>query len=258
MTQVKDILDLLETFAPYELAESWDNCGLLVGDRQTKVSKVLCALDITHTVIEEAEAIGAQLIVAHHPVIFTQTNTVTTDTVTGSMIISMIQKGISGICMHTNADCAQGGVNDLLAQKLGLHEIENLGAGDTGTLGRVGNLPKAMALENFAAYVKDRLKAGGVRYTNGGKTVQRVAVLGGAGGKLMEYALQKGADTYVIGDCSYDIMQKAHDLGLNLIDAGHFPTETAIAEGFAAQISQAFPQIEAVVSQKHKDCIEFV
>ena len=74
----------------------------------------------------------------------------------------------------------------------------------------------------------------------------------------MEYALQKGADTYVIGDCSYDIMQKAHDLGLNLIDAGHFPTETAIAEGFAAQISQAFPQIEAVVSQKHKDCIEFV
>lgn len=258
MVKVKDILKILENFAPYSLAENWDNCGLLIGDQEAEVTKVICALDITEKVVEEAAEEGAQLIVAHHPIIFTSTHSVTTDSVTGKIIIKMIEKRISGICMHTNADSAKGGVNDLLAEKLELKEIESLGAGDTQSLGRIGNLQNEMYLKDFAIFVKKKLNAGGVRYTDGGKKVRRVAVLGGAGGKLMDYAIEKGADTYVIGDCSYDIMMRAHDLGLNLLDAGHFPTENAIAEGFSRLIAQKLPNIEVLVSSVHKDCIEFI
>ena len=257
MIQVKQVLQCLEQAAPYELAESWDNVGLLVGEPEAEVEGILCALDITEAVVEEAAERGCNLIVAHHPVIFTSVNRVTSDTVTGKILISMIRKGISGICMHTNMDCASEGVNDLLAASLGLTDVENMGAGENGNLGRVGNLPHEMTLEAFAKHVKLSLDAGGVRVANGGKPVQRVAVGGGACGKLMDYAVAKGADTFVIGDCSYDIMMKAHDIGLNLLDAGHFPTENPVARGFRDLIAEQFPNLRVEVSDIHCDCISF-
>ena len=159
MVQVKEILHCLEQAAPYELAEHWDNVGLLVGDPEAKVEGVLCALDITETVVEEAAERGCNLIVAHHPVIFTSVSRVTADTVTGRILISMIRKGISGICMHTNMDCASAGVNDLLAASLGLTDVINMEAGEGGNLGRVGNLPKPMTLQEFAQHVKLSLGA---------------------------------------------------------------------------------------------------
>ena len=257
MVQVKEILHCLEQAAPYELAEHWDNVGLLVGDPEAKVEGVLCALDITETVVEEAAERGCNLIVAHHPVIFTSVSRVTADTVTGRILISMIRKGISGICMHTNMDCASAGVNDLLAASLGLTDVINMEAGEGGNLGRVGNLPKPMTLQEFAQHVKLSLGAGGVRVADGGKPVQRVAVGGGACGKLMDYAVAKGADTFVIGDCSYDLMMKAHDIGLNLLDAGHFPTENPVAHGFRDLIAEQFPELDITVARLHCDCISF-
>lgn len=257
MIQVKQILHCLEQAAPYELAEHWDNVGLLVGDPEARVEGVLCALDITETVVEEAAERGCNVIVAHHPVIFTSVSRVTADTVTGRIVISMIQKGISGICMHTNMDCAAAGVNDLLAASLGLTDVVNMGAGEGGNLGRVGNLPRPMTLEQFAQHVKLSLDAGGVRVADGGKMVQRVAVGGGACGKMMDEAVARGADTFVIGDCSYDIMMRAHDIGLNLLDAGHFPTENPVARGFRDLIAEHFPDVPVYVSQQHKDCITF-
>ena len=236
MIQVKQILHCLEQAAPYELAEHWDNVGLLVGDPEACVEGVLCALDITETVVEEAAERGCNVIVAHHPVIFTSVSRVTADTVTGRIVISMIQKGISGICMHTNMDCAAAGVNDLLAASLGLTDVVNMGAGEGGNLGRVGNLPRPMTLEQFAQHVKLSL---------------------GACGKMMDEAVAKGADTFVIGDCSYDIMMRAHDIGLNLLDAGHFPTENPVARGFRDLIAEHFPDVPVYVSQQHKDCITF-
>lgn len=257
MIQVKQVLQCLEQAAPYELAESWDNVGLLVGDPEAAVDGVLCALDITEAVVEEAAERGCNLIVAHHPVIFTSISRVTADSVTGRILMAMIRKGISGICMHTNMDCAAAGVNDLLAASLGLTEVENMGAGENGNLGRVGNLPRAMSLAEFAEHVKLSLGAGGVRAADGGKMVRRVAVGGGACGKLMDCAAAKGADTFVIGDCSYDIMMRAHDIGLNLLDAGHFPTENPVAHGFRDLIAAQFPALPVEVSDIHCDCITF-
>lgn len=255
---VQEILTFLEGFAPVELAEHWDNVGLLCGDRQQPVTAVLCALDVTEQVIEEAAARGAELVVAHHPAIFTSVSRVTTDDVTGRVLRAAIKHDIAIICMHTNADSTRGGVNDALASALFLTGVVNMEGGDNRMLGRVGDLPREMQPREFAAYVKECLRAGGVRFCDGGKPIHRVAVGGGACGKMMDDAKAKGADAFVIGDCSYDLMQRAQSIGLTLVDAGHFPTENPIAAVFAEQLVGAFPQLRTMVSERHADCIQFV
>lgn len=258
MPTVNDVLHCLELFAPYELAESWDNCGLMTGDRTRKVERILCALDATEDVIAEAVRRDAQVVVAHHPLIFTSVHCVTEDDATGRALRQAIYHDIAVICMHTNADCAKGGVNDALAAALGLSNVINMEAGENKMLGRVGDLPARMSPKIFAEYVKDSLDAGGVRFTDGGKPIRRVAVGGGACGKMMDCALAKGADAFVIGDCSYDIMQRAQSLGLTLVDAGHFPTENPIAKTFAEHLGRCFPTVTTMVSEDHRDCIQFV
>jgi dinuclear metal center YbgI/SA1388 family protein len=222
------------------------------------VQKVVCALDVTETVVQEAIRAGAQLIVAHHPLIFTSIRHITTDDATGRALRAAIGQDIAIICMHTNLDVAEGGVNDALAEALGLLHIENLGAGESGTLGRVGDLPAPMEPARFAAFVKEALRAGGVRFADGGREISRVAVGGGACGKMMDFAIAKGADAFVIGDCSYDLMQRAQSLDLTLVDAGHFPTENPVVPVLARRLHAAFPEVEATVSLVHKDCIQFV
>ena len=258
MPVVGEILAFLEKFAPYDLAESWDNCGLMTGERTQTVNRVLCALDVTETVLQEAADVGAELVVAHHPLIFTSVKSVTQDDTTGRALRFAIKHDISVICMHTNADCAVGGVNDALAAALGLQNVINMGAGENAQLGRVGDLPARMTPAIFADYVKMCLDANGVRYVDGGKPIRRVAVGGGACGKLMDFALAKGADAFVIGDCSYDVMQRAQSLGLTLVDAGHFPTEHPVTAVFADRLRQAFPTVTATVSERHTDCIQFL
>lgn len=257
MSTVQEILTFLEGFAPPELAEHWDNVGLLCGDRNQQVTAALCALDITEQVVDEALSRGAQLIVAHHPAIFTSVSRVTTDDVTGRVLRAAIKHDIALICMHTNADSAWGGVNDALAAALFLTNVVNMEGGDNCMLGRVGGLPREMQPREFAEYVKECLRAGGVRFCDGGHAIRRVAVGGGACGKMMDDALNKGADAFVIGDCSYDLMQRAQSIGLTLVDAGHFPTENPIAAVFAEQVGSAFPQVRTMVSERHADCIQF-
>ena len=240
MTTVQDILTFMEGLAPYELAESWDNVGLLCGDRAQEVTSVLCALDVTETVVQEAAERGVQLVVAHHPAIFTSVSRVTSDDTTGRVLRYAIKHDISIICMHTNADCAEGGVNDALASALFLTNVVSMEAGENGMLGRVGDLPREMQPREFALYVKECLRAGG------------------ACGKLMDYAVAGGAQAFVIGDCSYDLMQRAQAIGLSLVDAGHFPTENPVAAVFADKITAAFPQVLTEVSERHADCIQFV
>lgn len=258
MITVGQILQYLEDILPPDLAESWDNIGLLAGDRGDEVQGVLCALDVTEEVVHEAAALGAQLIVAHHPAIFTKVSRVTADDETGRILRAAIQNNIALICMHTNADCANGGVNDALASALFLTGVVNMEAGENQMLGRVGELPREMQPREFAQYVKDCLNAGGVRFCDGGRAITRVAVGGGACGKMMDDALTKGAQAFVIGDCSYDLMQRAQSLGLTLVDAGHYPTENPISAVFCDQIGASFPQLSVCVSARHRDCIEFV
>lgn len=257
MTTVSEIEHMLFTWAPHELAESWDNVGHLVGDPQRPVTRVLVALDITPAVAEEAVACGAQLIVSHHPVMNVrwhehEMQTLRSDTRLGSLLTALTRGGISAICMHTNLDAADGGVNDILAQKLGLTGVFSL---SEEKIGRVGTLSAELPLEQFMANVVQSLGCGALRYHDAGKRVHRVAVGGGACGGYIPRALALGCDTFVTADLRYNDFLDTP--GLNLIDAGHFPTEDLVCGEIVRRLSEAFPQLSVTKSAVHHDAVQF-
>ena len=259
MTTVNDILKYIESIAPRAMAESWDNVGLLCGSRSTPVTKILVALDPFEGVCREAAEIGAELIVTHHPLIFMPAKSVTDDTSIGRSIMLLCRSGISAINAHTNLDQAPGGVNDILARTLGLEDISLItplpGEVPYGLL-RMGSVPE-QSLEQFLATVKQNLKCDGLRYVSGGRPVRKVAVGGGAcSGGMME-VLDAGCDTFVTADIKYNQFWDAHDLGLNLIDAGHFHTENPIVPVLAAKLQAAFPDVDVKISETHWDCMKY-
>ena len=252
MATVADILAFLETLAPASLKMEWDNVGLLCGSKHTEVTKILVALDPFEGVCREAADIGAQLIVTHHPLIFRAPNSITDETSIGRSIMFLCRHGISAVNAHTNLDIAPGGVNDVLAEKLNLQNIITL---EDGLL-RMGET-KAQDLPSFLASVKEKLGCQGLRYVDSGKPVKKVAVGGGScAGEMMD-ALAAGCDTFVTSDIKYNQFWDACDLGLNLIDAGHFYTENPIVPVLAEKISAAFPEIEVKISETHTDCMKF-
>lgn len=261
MATVKDILEFLGTVAPEYMKESWDRVGLNCGHGDREVHKVLVALDPFDDVCEEALEFGAQLLVTHHALIW-EPGFVTDDTPTGSRTMFLIENGIAHINAHTNLDCAPGGVNDVLAGVLGLEEVEVIDpAGETedGTpygLLRCGNREET-SLEEFLELVKERLGTPVLRFVRGSHSVSRVAVGGGACAGAMHLAVAAGCDTFVTADVKYNQFWDARELGLNLIDAGHFYTENPVVPVLAAAIAEAFPEIEVKVSEHHGDCMEF-
>ena len=261
MTTVADILRYLETIAPPYMKESWDNVGLLCGSKQTEVTKVLIALDPFEGVCREAAKVGAQLIVTHHPLIFHAPKAVTDETSIGRSIMFLCRHGISAINAHTNLDCANGGVNTVLAQTLGLENIQVItpsgtdDAGEPWGLLRMGNYDAT--LPDFLAHVKQTLGCEGLRYVSGGKQVHTVAVGGGACAGGIREAFDAGCDTFVTADVKYNQFWDARDLGMNLIDAGHFQTENPVIPVLAAKLHAAFPEITVKISETHKDCMKF-
>ena len=262
MNTVSDILKYLDTLAPRAMKMDWDNVGLLCGRKDTPVTKILVALDPFDAVVEEAADIGAQLIVTHHGLIFQPIKAVTDESVIGRRILSLCRNGISAINAHTNLDCAPGGVNDRLAQMLGLANIQVIDPMGTDEQGREWGLLRMgeVAQQPLCAFletVKSSLGCAGLRYADGGKPVRKVAVGGGAcAGEMMD-AIRAGCDTFVTADVKYNQFWDAKDLGLNLIDAGHFPTENPIVAVLAEKLATAFPEIQVVISEKHADCMKF-
>ena len=262
MVTVNDVLQVVETYAPAYMKESWDNVGLLCGSRNAQVTKILVALDPFENVCAEAAEMGAELIVTHHPLIFRPLANVTDETSIGRGILQLCRSGISAINAHTNLDCAPGGVNDVLAQALGLENaivIRPKGLDENGQewgLLRCGTVEE-QSLAQFLGTVKERLQCRGLRYVNGGKPVHKVAVGGGSCADGMLDALDAGCDTFVTADIKYNQFWDAHDLGLNLIDAGHFHTENPVVAVLAEKIAAAFPEIEVKISESHADCMKY-
>lgn len=261
MAQVKDFYNYIDSLAPFATQMDFDNAGLLVGRSDAQVDKVLVTLDITTQVIAEAAQMGAQLIVAHHPVIFYPIKAVTDGDVTGEKVLRLAENHIAAICAHTNLDAAQGGVNDLLAERLGLTELEQLhqdgvdGQGRPYGIGRVGILNTTAPLDAsaFAANVKAALNASGVRCMDAGRPVHRVAVGGGSCGSMLRDAVCAGCDTFVTSDVKYDVFLDARELGINLLDAGHFSTEDVVTQPLVQTLQHAFPQVKILKSQTHKE-----
>ncbi|MCI8552868.1 MAG: Nif3-like dinuclear metal center hexameric protein [Lawsonibacter sp.] len=265
MANVRDIYDFIDSIAPFHIQEDFDNAGFLVGRSGRSVKTMLVALDITLEVVAEAGRQGADLIVAHHPIIFHPVKSVTDETVTGQILVELLEQRIAAICAHTNLDAAHGGVNGCLAQALELSEIGQLsqagvdGQGRAYGIGRVGLSHRlGLSVAEYAAYVKARLGASSVRFTDGGKPVEKVAVGGGACGSMLENAIAAGCDTFVTADLKYNQFLDARALGLNLLDAGHFPTENVVCAPLAARLSKAFPDSSVLVSQVHHEIYQAV
>ena len=262
MITVEDVLKQVESLAPAHMKMSWDNVGLLCGSRRQEVKKILVALDPFEGVCREAENWGADVIVTHHPIIFQPIKNVTDETSVGRSIQLLCRCGISAINAHTNLDCVPGGVNDRLARTLGLENVEVVDPmgetpdGQPWGLLRKGTVQE-QSLECFLAVVKENLRCAGLRYVDGGKPVRKVAVGGGAcAGEMME-AYAAGCDTFVTSDIKYNQFWDARDMGMNLIDAGHFPTENPVTEYLAEKLQEAFPQIQVKISETHGDCMKF-
>ena len=262
MTTVGDILSYLETLAPRSMKMDWDNVGLLCGGKSRPVMKVLVALDPFEGVCEEAAQWGAELILTHHPLIFSPLKSVTDETSIGRAVQLLCANSISAINAHTNLDCAPGGVNDCLARTLGLSDVQVIAPSGVDELGRPWGLLRqgtveAQPLSDFLPKVKSALNCEGLRYVNGGKPVHRVAVGGGACASELMDAVNAGCDTFVTADVKYNQFWDAKDLGLNLIDAGHFPTENPVTALLAEKIAAQFPEVTVKISETHRDCMKF-
>lgn len=258
MPTVREIEAFLYRFAPKELAMEWDNVGLLLGDPEREVRRILVALDITETVAQEAIDGGCELIAAHHPVMncrWREVQTVRRDTFQGRLLMKLLCGGVSCICMHTNLDAAAGGVNDCLAETLGLSNVERLPGGDG--ICRMGELAAPMPLRQFVRQAASALDCGGIRYADAGKPAFRIAVGGGACGEYAEAALNAGCDTLLTADVKYHAFLDAAASGLNLIDAGHFPTEDMVCGKLVALLREEFPALSVRKSALHRDVIQY-
>ena len=252
---VNDILQAMDAIAPFRLTMDFDNTGLLIGDPSAEVRGVVLALDCTDEVIESAKRNNANLIITHHPVIFHGIKKVCAD----SVVWQAVRNDINVISAHTNLDIAQGGVNDCLAEILGLTEVGGLTAvgesvdenGNVSreTLGRVGCLSSALSAKELAQLVKEKLNTA-VRYTDGGKAIETVAVCGGAGDSELESAIACGAEALVTGEVAHHIFIEAAHRGLTLIEAGHFHTEDVVLDSVCERLMKQFPEIPFFVHHK--------
>ncbi|MBR2309477.1 MAG: Nif3-like dinuclear metal center hexameric protein [Oscillospiraceae bacterium] len=261
MVTVNDVLRFIEALAPTYMKEDWDQVGLNCGHADKEVRRILVALDPFDAVCKEAKEVGADLLVTHHALLWNP-GFISDLTDQGRNTLFLIENGIACINAHTNLDCAPGGVNDILAEKLGLQEVSVIcpkGSDEAGKpwgLLRQGKVSK-QSLEHFLPIVKISLGCEGLRYVDGGKPVRNVAVGGGACAGEMQKVLAAGCDTFVTADVKYNQFWDAKALGLNLIDAGHFHTENPVCRYLVQKLREAFPEITVTMSAKHSDCAKF-
>ena len=258
---VQTICDAMNRIAPKYLAEEWDNPGLLVGDPHQAVNKILICLDLSEEMIQEAVDIKAQMIVTHHPMIFKPVKSIRTDLPLGRKINSLIKNDIACFAAHTNLDSAEGGVNDVLAHKLGLVDIKPFD--EELSLGRIGQLQRDMSVKEFAFHVKKLLKADHIRLINAGDfLIKKVGICGGAGSEFIAKAKFLGADAFVTGDVKYHEAQAAMENKIHVVDAGHFATEFPIVHALAEKLKDDFKKlkidVEIIEDTSSKDFFDVI
>lgn len=241
MTTVKNIYDYIDRIAPFDTQEEWDNSGHLVGDFRKEVKRTVLALDTTKAVVEFAKDVDADLVISHHPVIFSAIKSIMND----SAVYGLINADIAQISVHTNFDKAEDGINDQLAKII---ELENTYKICDDFL-VVGDLQDEMSIDDFAEYVSDKLDVSGIRYTDTDKTISKVAVGGGACSEFMFDAL-KEADCFLTGDLKYHEMLDANEMGYAVISAGHFETENFAFLTIKDKLEKIFTDVEFIVAPR--------
>ena len=229
--KVKNVIDIMESLAPINLRDSYDNVGLMVGSRESTVTNILVALDCTLKVIKEAVEKDCSLIITHHPILFRKPTSVTTDSLIGTKLIELIKNNIDVYSSHTNLDKIQGGINDLIVNILGFEKgkvmeiYEGEDAQNSG-VGRLVTLVKPLTLASLCDNIKASLKISSLKYTGEDeKLIQKIAVINGSGTDYFELAKALEADCIITGDTTYHYVSDFLEEGISIIDPGHFATE---------------------------------
>ncbi len=251
---VKELYSYLDEYIPGALSAEWDNDGLMVTDDENRaVKSILLTLDVTDGAIEHAKKNGYDVIISHHPLIFKPIKSLSTSDITSKRAIKALLSGVSVMSFHTRLDALSGGVNDVLAELLGI--IDAVAFGPEGEeYGRVGYVSETGAAD-FAKTVKSALGVASVILTDAGRKVSKVAVLGGDGKDYVASALKYGADTYVTGRCGYNVDVDARDLGINIIEAGHYYTEAPVLKRLSEIIEKRFAGISFGYYNSSPNCI---
>ncbi len=237
MLKVKDVVSLMEKLAPTSLKESFDNVGLLIGEENKDIKKVLLALDVTEEVVDEAINLNVDIIISHHPIIFSGIKSVNDSTSLGKKIIKLIKNDISVYCAHTNLDSCIGGTNDVLFDLLELSDKNILIPNENDNLcglGRTGIVNDEYTLKTFINFLKDKLNLDSVVYSDDefglNKKVNKIGLCTGSAGDFdfINQSKKQGCDVFITGDLKFHSAQLAKELGIALIDATHYETEVIV------------------------------
>lgn len=237
MPKIEEITGLLEEFAPLNLQLDWDNSGRQVGDFAAECSGVLLTFDVTERSVETAVQKGANLIISHHPLLFSGLKSITGATAAERIVITAIRNNVAIYSCHTNIDAAQGGVSWLMAEKLALESVVPLSENGMGCL---GELPRQMSLHDFAELIKKSYSIPYIKVNaDSPSTIRRVAVMGGSGTSELSAAIAAGADAMVTGDAKYHDFQRASN-NIALFDVGHYESEIDVVEKFLRIIQKKY------------------
>ena len=262
MKRVKDIIEIMEEFAPVNLKEDFDNVGLMVGDREKEVKKVLLSLDCTLEVIEEAKEKDIDLIITHHPLLFKKPSTITTDTLVGKKIIELIKNDINLYSSHTNLDSAGGGLNETIINILGyeskeLIELNKNARNSNEGLGRFIRLDEEIDLEDLIRKVKEKLNINALKVVKASEKVKNIAVINGSGSSFFDMAYKKGADCIITGDTTYHFASDYKEMGVSIIDTGHFLSEWIVFLEVINKLQDKLKNVEIIISKNSNDPYTF-
>ena len=259
---VKDIIKEMERIAPPFLKESYDNVGLMVGENDKEVKRVLLALDCTKDVIEEAKNNNIDMIITHHPLLFRKPSKIVKEDLQGYKIIELIKNDISLYSSHTNLDSVRGGINEEIVNILGFENSKIMekstikGFEDCG-IGRIVSLEKEISIEELINLVKEKLGINNLRAAVGKKNIKKIAIINGSGQDYFGYAAKLGADCIITGDTTYHFVSDYKEMGYSIIDAGHFNTEWIVFLKVMKKIEDKFNDIEFIHSISSVDPYTF-
>ena len=256
---VKEVYDYLNSISPFNTAVH-DNVGLLTGSMNMEVTGICTCLDITNDIVDECAKLGADLIVSHHPVIFNRLSAVEENT----PVCGLVRNNIAAICIHTPIDMAKGGISDIMFELMGfgspdgaevlhvIHHDKNLG------YGKIAELEFGISAQYLAETAKDAFNCTSVRFVDGGKTINKVAVCSGAGSDEIYTAIDKGIDAIITGDVKWHAFVDAKNAGLTVVDAGHYHTETIVCGHLLNLLNDKFPEAEIFIPINNEDVCQYI
>ncbi|MCP3876599.1 MAG: Nif3-like dinuclear metal center hexameric protein [Desulfobacteraceae bacterium] len=266
MLTTKDILELLNIIAPFDIAEEWDNSGFQVGDLNREVKKIIVGLDVTMSLMKEAKQGKFDLVLTHHPLMMKFENSIDFNKMPGSAIEIAAQNKIGIISVHTNLDKANDGLNDYFAAKIGVQDTRAFIKEDHSSMpseeaigmGRIGYLKCETKLKQLGVKIKEKFGLNYLRVTGDMQLpVKKIAICTGSGGSLTDRFLKSGADVYITGDIKYHEARRVEEYKKGLIDVGHFGSEHIAVDLLADKLSQAIQKagqnIQIIQFKKEKD-----